>query len=83
MACIFNLFYKTNKICPINCESCKTEYGTDECQICLDLLNGHALTMPCGHVYHMNCVLDWFNNSMTCPCCRQKFKWQNNNIVME
>ncbi|KAK4257395.1 hypothetical protein QN277_006988 [Acacia crassicarpa] len=27
---------------------------------------------PCGHVYHLNCILKWFNKHNTCPLCRRK-----------
>lgn len=83
MACIFNLFYKTNKIYPITCSPCETKYDTDECFICLNLLTPQALILPCGHIYHTNCILDWFDRNMNCPTCRKKFKWRETNIRMK
>ena len=74
MSCLFNIFYKTNKIYAISFASSETKYCEEECAICLDLLNS-SLTMPCGHTYHSNCIMDWLNYHMDCPICRQEFKW--------
>jgi len=75
MSCLYNIFYKTNKIYAINCEPCETEYSANECAICLDLLNSQTLTISCGHTYHSACLLNWFEYNMTCPVCRTKFIW--------
>lgn len=42
------------------------------CSICSDrLVDGVILTrLPCGHIYHICCVLPWLNRSCTCPDCR-------------
>ena len=77
MSCLYNIFYKTNKIYTINCEPCETKYSTNECAICLDPINAKILTISCGHTYHTACLLNWFEYNMTCPVCRQKFKWEN------
>lgn len=43
-----------------------------ECSICLDeLVAGQpALRIPCGHLYHEDCVKDWLKKSNECPVCR-------------
>merc|ERR1719277_2434427 len=43
-----------------------------ECSICLDeLVAGEpALRIPCGHLFHEECVKDWLNKSNECPVCR-------------
>jgi len=43
-----------------------------ECSICLDeLVAGQpALRIPCGHLYHEDCVKDWLRKSNECPVCR-------------
>lgn len=44
-----------------------------QCSTCLELLTpGDDLTStPCGHVFHMACVVQWFENKKNCPQCRQ------------
>ena len=44
-----------------------------QCSTCLELLTpGDDLTStPCGHVFHMTCVVQWFENKKNCPQCRQ------------
>ena len=39
MSCLYNIFFRTNKVYALSCEPCETEYPTNECAICLDLLN--------------------------------------------
>lgn len=43
-----------------------------ECSICLgDLVAGEpALRIPCGHLFHEDCVKDWLKKSNECPVCR-------------
>lgn len=78
MSCLYNIFFKTNKIYAISCESCETKYSVNECAICLDSMNAQTLTISCGHTYHSNCLLNWFEYNMTCPVCRTKFIWEKN-----
>ena len=45
----------------------------DDCLICLDLLNHNLLHLkPCGHVFHRECIGEWFKTGfpLTCPKCR-------------
>lgn len=78
MSCLYNIFFKTNKIYSITCKPCALKYYTNECAICLDSICGQTLTITCGHTYHSKCLLNWFEHDMTCPVCREKFKWQKN-----
>jgi len=43
-----------------------------QCSTCLELLTpGDDLTStPCGHVFHMACVVQWFETKKNCPQCR-------------
>lgn len=52
----------------------KERYKDDNrtCGICCGrLVDGFLLTrLPCGHIYHVNCVFPWFNKANSCPECR-------------
>eukprot|EP00092_Neocalanus_flemingeri_P026890 GFUD01029146.1.p1 GENE.GFUD01029146.1~~GFUD01029146.1.p1 ORF type:complete len:335 (+),score=108.53 GFUD01029146.1:75-1079(+) len=50
-----------------------------ECSNCLEVLNpGDDLTStPCGHVFHMACVVQWFTIKKNCPLCRQSANERN------
>ncbi|XP_057552688.1 RING finger protein 11-like [Hippopotamus amphibius kiboko] len=55
-------------------------YGTDgleekiqeECGICwLDFVCGDPIrSLPCKHVYHLDCIDEWLTRSFNCPYCR-------------
>jgi len=49
---------------------------TTECGICCDrLIDGVALArLPCGHLYHINCVVSWLSKHNTCPECRYEIE---------
>jgi|MDSY01.1.fsa_nt_gb hypothetical protein len=42
-----------------------------ECAICLETLKmGHWMSLlPCGHIFHTQCVFAWFNQKKVCPYC--------------
>lgn len=44
------------------------------CSICYDDYNANSslATMRCGHVYHGNCLLEWFTHLPTCPICKHR-----------
>ncbi|EFO22820.2 hypothetical protein LOAG_05668 [Loa loa] len=44
-----------------------------QCLICLDMLPlNESAAVRCGHVFHLHCILQWFENCKTCPVCRKK-----------
>eukprot|EP00128_Syssomonas_multiformis_P004447 Colp12_sorted_trinity150504_noHs@33892 len=45
-----------------------------ECQICLEplKLNDSCKEMPCRHVFHDLCLLDWLKKRNSCPLCRHE-----------
>ena len=49
----------------------RTESGR-RCIICMDPLAGQrCVTLPCGHLFHAECVVPWLaNEDGTCPECR-------------
>jgi hypothetical protein len=48
------------------------EAENDECTICFDKLSvgDSALRIPCGHLFHDDCVRKWLQSSNQCPVCR-------------
>ncbi|KAJ9456752.1 E3 ubiquitin-protein ligase RING1 [Diplonema papillatum] len=42
------------------------------CVVCLESLPPRfkAKKMPCGHLFHEECLLEWLGKSNTCPTCR-------------
>lgn len=52
---------------------------SNECSICLDELQigQPALRIPCGHLYHEECVKDWLRKSNECPVCRYELPTDN------
>lgn len=53
--------------------------GADECSICLEDINLNDMKniylLPCLHIYHSNCLYDWFDQKKEyiCPICRKIF----------
>lgn len=52
------------------------------CAICGDIFTGvnpeeSVYATVCGHLFHYNCLLEWFERSKTCPQCRHKTTEKN------
>ncbi|KAL3117509.1 hypothetical protein niasHT_008357 [Heterodera trifolii] len=51
-----------------------------ECTICLGEIEKEtpfkllAILDPCKHIFHNECISEWFKNHSTCPICRAKAK---------
>ncbi|OQR86477.1 hypothetical protein ACHHYP_10508 [Achlya hypogyna] len=44
-----------------------------DCAICLgELARRSVFQLPCAHVFHQECVLQWFHYQNTCAVCRQE-----------
>lgn len=46
---------------------------SDTCTICQDTMGEIGYKLPCGHIFHKDCLLQWFDNQNTCPECRHEF----------
>ncbi|KAK8521180.1 hypothetical protein V6N12_005091 [Hibiscus sabdariffa] len=42
------------------------------CTVCLDEFSDGAevTSMPCGHIYHYDCIVEWLETNHMCPLCR-------------
>lgn len=45
------------------------------CVICAEETTENMHTLPCGHSFHANCIIDWFRGAHTCPLCRTSSKF--------
>lgn len=43
-----------------------------DCTVCMEEITAgvEAIRMPCSHVYHSNCIVQWLQRSHLCPLCR-------------
>lgn len=48
------------------------EETNKECAICLmdQIIGKNACKLPCGHLYHRECITGWLEKQCTCPACR-------------
>ena len=46
---------------------------SEECAICLEEVEvgKRTLTLSCGHVYHIACIVEWLDVDSSCPLCRR------------
>lgn len=45
-----------------------------DCIICREDIrsNGTGSCIPCGHIYHAECLIPWLKSHQSCPICRMK-----------
>ncbi|KAF7843736.1 E3 ubiquitin-protein ligase RING1-like [Senna tora] len=55
------------------CCICFEEYHDEEVEISI---------MPCHHVYHNNCIVEWLKISHLCPLCRFEMPMNYFDVVM-
>ena len=64
---------ETRSLSPISFYNDEFE-SVGECGVCYEKLpmrSNHIFTI-CGHLFCVKCLLNWNNNSSTCPLCREK-----------
>ncbi|OII73683.1 membrane associated RING finger containing protein [Cryptosporidium ubiquitum] len=49
----------------------------DTCIVCRDILYIGSKKIPCGHVFHLDCLKSWFIQQQTCPICRSPITIQD------
>ncbi|KAF8035240.1 hypothetical protein BT93_C1305 [Corymbia citriodora subsp. variegata] len=55
-------------------KSCSPSNGDASCCICLEELNGikKVVEIPCSHLFHCKCIIEWLKYNNSCPLCRCK-----------
>ena len=73
-----NLFFwkKKVKIYPIVFSKSEKLYENLSCLICLEKYNHYKVILPCGHNFHNDCIMNWFDKEKSCPICRIKFNYK-------
>lgn len=58
----------------------KLDGDKKDCTICLNSFKhgDKALILPCIHIFHTDCIKNWFKTQNTCPIC--KFKMDANSL---
>ena len=46
--------------------------GDNVCIICREEMTTGCKKLPCGHIFHTNCLRSWFQRQQTCPTCRME-----------
>ncbi|EDW69189.1 uncharacterized protein Dvir_GJ13112 [Drosophila virilis] len=51
--------------------------NSSNCTICFDMANDEdevliVHRLPCGHLFHKNCILRWLSCNNVCPNCRRE-----------
>lgn len=63
---------KEDETCPI-CFSLLTESPeTDENDKVIGLLPKRYMETPCNHMFHEECLKEWMQQKLICPCCRKR-----------
>jgi hypothetical protein len=54
------------------CKKSKDKTELPNCPICISdiKIKEETILLPCGHMYHSKCVIEWLKQNNTCPVCR-------------
>ena len=59
-------------------EDIETEY--ESCTICRERFQSNSIIrkLQCGHIFHIGCIDQWFENNVRCPVCRTDLRDYDN-----
>ncbi|CAA6662018.1 unnamed protein product [Spirodela intermedia] len=57
----------------VTSECTRGEEEREDCTICLERMAAmaEACRLPCGHIFHADCIRRWSRISCQCPLCRR------------
>ena len=44
-------------------------------------LGAYACKLPCGHLFHKECVVGWLEKNCTCPVCRFELETDGKKLI--
>ncbi|KAI2803170.1 hypothetical protein RDWZM_001302 [Blomia tropicalis] len=59
---------------------------SQDCAICLLSLASPIEQLPCGHIFHQQCILTWIKQTQDgsfCPSCRKAINWEQANSYLK
>jgi hypothetical protein len=65
-------FRRDGKRCKIICKNNLCHFHNKECSICFDDISSDPVKLGCGHVFHNDCIKEWFERDIRCPLCRKE-----------
>ena len=59
-----------SKTCIVRYKCLEKINSRKKCAICLEQSFKSQCKTRCGHLFHINCIKEWFKHNATCPICR-------------
>ncbi|KAI9256460.1 hypothetical protein BDA99DRAFT_139106 [Phascolomyces articulosus] len=56
-----------------------TKKSMTSCTICVTAIEEDIAALPCRHVFHTECIKQWFSQKTSCPNCNKRF--QRNSVI--
>ena len=54
-------------------ENITINFINKECSICLEDIKKNDINLSCNHIFHKECLKEWFKIKTTCPICRKEY----------